>query len=401
MADNVTLSSAVRSNLLSLQATTDLISRTQGRLSTGLKVATPVDDPVAYFQAKTLNDRASDFTQKKDGIDQGVSTLTAALDAVNGIESMVKQLKGLAISAKAATTSSEIANVVSQFNDLRSQLNHLATDSTYQGMNLVAGSGQTLRVDFSNLTASTLSVASEDLRAGTRGLDITTVTAAPGTTAVIFNYSGLTDKTTLQASGKITVTIANSSDLTFTSSSEGSSFQFSLGTFVVTLNFATSSTGATFAVSSASYNTLSAGEIFTFTIGSAAVATADLRVGIDSGVSTATGGVTLSTEIAGQTYIGVGFTDTLNNLITDLESNLTTLRSKAQKLGTNVSLLQTRLDFTTDYVNTLTAGASKLTLADLNEEGANLLALQTRQQLGIQALSFAGQSEQGILGLFR
>ncbi|MCR4376850.1 MAG: flagellin, partial [Rhodospirillales bacterium] len=64
-------------------------------------------------------------------------------------------------------------------------------------------------------------------------------------------------------------------------------------------------------------------------------------------------------------------------------------------------LLQTRLDFTTSYVNTLEDGGSKLTLADINEEGANLLALQTRQQLGIQSLSFAGQAEQSVLGLFR
>ena len=70
-------------------------------------------------------------------------------------------------------------------------------------------------------------------------------------------------------------------------------------------------------------------------------------------------------------------------------------------LGANVAILNTRLDFTAAYVNTLTAGAGKLTLADLNEEGANLLALQTRQQLGIQSLAFAGQSEQSILGLFR
>ena len=52
-------------------------------------------------------------------------------------------------------------------------------------------------------------------------------------------------------------------------------------------------------------------------------------------------------------------------------------------------------------MNTLESGSGKLTLADLNEEGANLLALQTRQQLGISALAFAGQAEQGILGLFR
>ena len=42
-----------------------------------------------------------------------------------------------------------------------------------------------------------------------------------------------------------------------------------------------------------------------------------------------------------------------------------------------------------------------MTLADINEEAANLLALQTRQQLGIQALAFAGQAEQSVLGLFR
>ncbi|MCZ6608227.1 MAG: flagellin-like protein, partial [Alphaproteobacteria bacterium] len=67
----------------------------------------------------------------------------------------------------------------------------------------------------------------------------------------------------------------------------------------------------------------------------------------------------------------------------------------------NVALLQTRLEFTENYVNTLRRGADKLTLADLNEEGANRLAVQTRRQLGVQALAFAGQAEQGILALFR
>ncbi len=77
------------------------------------------------------------------------------------------------------------------------------------------------------------------------------------------------------------------------------------------------------------------------------------------------------------------------------------MRTKTKTLGSNVALLQTRREFTESYVNTLQTGADKLTLADLNEEGANLLALQTRQQLGIQALAFAGHAEQGILALFR
>ena len=45
-------------------------------------------------------------------------------------------------------------------------------------------------------------------------------------------------------------------------------------------------------------------------------------------------------------------------------------------------------------------GADNLVVADLNEEGANLLALQTRQQLSTQALSLASQSDQAILRLF-
>ncbi|MBM09673.1 MAG: flagellin-like protein, partial [Magnetovibrio sp.] len=99
--------------------------------------------------------------------------------------------------------------------------------------------------------------------------------------------------------------------------------------------------------------------------------------------------------------VGIGYTEELNGRVIALNSDLSTLRSNAQVLGSNIATLKTRLTFTKDYVTTLTAGAGKLTLADLNEEGANLLALQTRQQLGIQSLAFAGQSEQSILGLFR
>lgn len=93
-------------------------------------------------------------------------------------------------------------------------------------------------------------------------------------------------------------------------------------------------------------------------------------------------------------------TSVFDKVIENLDSAISTIRSDAKTMGTNVALLQTRLDFTESYVNVLTEGGGKLTLADLNEEGANLVALQTRQQLGIQALSFAGQQEQGVLSLF-
>ena len=96
MSADITLSAAVRSTLLSLISTTDLIERTQNRLSTGLKVASAIDDPVAFFQAKTLTDRAFDFTEKKEGIDQGITALSSALEGAAAIEVLVRQLKGLA-----------------------------------------------------------------------------------------------------------------------------------------------------------------------------------------------------------------------------------------------------------------------------------------------------------------
>ena len=119
-------------------------------------------------------------------------------------------------------------------------------------------------------------------------------------------------------------------------------------------------------------------------------------------VTTLTAGF-YDTTTAGNDKVGIltaGSTTEINKVLVELNAALVTLRTNAQTLGTNVALLNTRLDFTEDYVNTLQVGSDKLVLADVNSEGANLLALQTRQQLGIQALSLAAQAEASILRLF-
>jgi flagellin-like hook-associated protein FlgL len=122
--------------------------------------------------------------------------------------------------------------------------------------------------------------------------------------------------------------------------------------------------------------------------------TSDLTItGLDS--TTGTAGLDI-TEAAGNFANDTN----IDAALTELNSALTTLRTNAATLGSNSSVLQTRLNFTSDLVNTLETGSGKLTLADLNEESANLLALQTRQQLGINSLSLAAQSERSILALF-
>ncbi len=278
----ITLNAAVRSNLLTLSNTQSLIDKTQNRLSTGLRVASPIDDSKAFFEAKSLSDRASDFSEKKDGIDQGISSVKTALEAVEAVDTLVRQLKGLAISAKSAT-GTELTSIVSQYNSLRTQIDNLAGDASYQGLNLVNNTTSTLAVSFGTATTSTLSIAAVNLQAGSAGLAVTLAAASATTTGEI--------------------------------------------------DFSTAS-------------------------------------GADAA-------------------------------ITELDTAITTLRGNASSLGSNVALLQARLDFTKSYVNGLEEGAGKLTLADINEEGANLVSLQTRQQLGISALAFAGQSEQSVLSLFR
>jgi flagellin-like hook-associated protein FlgL len=99
---------------------------------------------------------------------------------------------------------------------------------------------------------------------------------------------------------------------------------------------------------------------------------------------------------------GTGFQDNkiINDTISTIDTSLSTLRTQSSKFGSNLTTVQTRQEFTKAIVNTLQTGADNLVLADSNEEAANVLALQTRQQLSTTALSLANQAAQGVLRLF-
>jgi flagellin len=90
----------------------------------------------------------------------------------------------------------------------------------------------------------------------------------------------------------------------------------------------------------------------------------------------------------------------IDSRLTTLQDSLNTLRSQSSSFGSNLSIVQNRQDFTKSMINTLQTGADNLVLADSNEEGANLLALQTRQQLSTTALSLSAQADQAVLRLF-
>jgi len=274
MADPINLSTAVRTNLLTLQRAATLIGSTQSRLSTGLKVNSAIDDAAAFFTAKALSNNAKDLDALKSSIDLGISTIQSAIDGIDAITELVQQAKGLAANAKATGDTNERSTLAVQFNSLLSQIDNLANDSTFNGTNLLKATPDNLAVEFNSTNTTNLTIT---------GLDVTTATTG--------------------------ITLANSAN-----------------------NF--------------------------------------------------------------------GDTANIDTALTAIGAALTTLRSNAATLGSNNTILSTRLDFTANLVNTLEGGEGKLTLADLNEESANLLALQTRQQLGINSLALAAQSERSILALF-
>ena len=155
MANEISLSAAVRENLLALANTEKLISLTQNRLSTGLRVASVIDDARVFFEAKAISDHAKDMDERKESVDQAISSVTTALEATEAIDTLVRQLKGLLISAKTAS-GNELTSLEAQFNEVRTQIDNLAGDATYQGLNLIEGTGQTLEVFFSNDSTSVL-----------------------------------------------------------------------------------------------------------------------------------------------------------------------------------------------------------------------------------------------------
>lgn len=120
---------------------------------------------------------------------------------------------------------------------------------------------------------------------------------------------------------------------------------------------------------------------------------------------------TSTLELKGVTFdsTGLGFTMSeaewkdnanIDKSLDQITKATSLLRAQASEFGQNLSTVQIREDFTENMINNLQTGADKLTLADMNEEGANMLALQTRQQLGINSLSLASQAAQSVLKLF-
>ena len=281
MAQDISLTSAMRANLLSLQNTVGLLNRTQDRLSSGKKVNSALDNPTNFFAAQAHTARANDISGRKDSMGEAIQTVKTGSKGIDSITTLIQAAQGIAQAALSTSDTTQRAQYVTQYNAVISQINTMASDSGYRGTNLLVGN--TLTVKFNEDGSSSLSI--EGFQATATGMTIGIVGQSTG--------------------------------------------------------------------------------------------------GIATSWSDSTNG-TLS----------------INSALTQLSDATSSLRVKASALSSSLSIVQTRSDWADQMVNTLKAGAGALTDADMNEEGANMLMLQTRQSLGTTALSLSAQNAQSVLKLF-
>ena len=377
MAD-ISLTASMRSNLLSLQQTQSLMDTTQERLSTGKKVNSAIDNPSSYYTAQSLTNRASDLSSLLDSMGQAVQTIQAANEGIEAITDFVQQAKALANTARDNAT-----------------VKGTTSSGTY-----------TAADDTKNITVKIEGVADQDIEVTLEDTDSLEQAATKIATALNDGTDGVKDAEDTVIGG-------------FTATVENGQIKISNSKGIVA-NVSGTISGITFN-----------GEIGNSTRTTSMKQYNEILDQIDQlakdsgykGVNLLQGNslkVVFNEDRSSYLTINGTFADTsdeglkisraedwtnpdneaIDASISELENAITSLRNMASEFGNNYSIVENRENFTESLINVLEEGSDKLTLADMNEESANMLALQTRQQLAINSLSLASQAAQSVLSLF-
>jgi flagellin len=482
---DVNLSKAVRSNLLSLQSTADMMGKTQERLATGLKVNSALDNPTNFFTASSLNSRASDMASLLDAMSNGIKVIEAADNGLSSITKTVetmqstlrqarqdKSFKTMSYAIDATTVGTTSVKTLSfeggavGTTPISVDLNTVdvaATPATSTGTVAVANDaalqafdGDTITltagddtVSFDITATSTLAELETALSAngfvaafdgsdnlaisradgvnftasgaGATSLGVATSTdGVEGTTGAVKTVDALVTEINADTSlsgkirasndnGKLRIENLSTSELTVTGVGTDGEIDGTTGTSSVELNSVRKNLVKQFNElrdqldkfsDDASFNgiNLLRGDKLKLTFNETGSSTIEIQAKNEDADPISINNASLEIDYV----VDADFDSdvTLDGKLDVLADAMGKLRSHASSFGSNLSIVQNRTDFTKKMINTLETGAANLTLADTNEEAANLLALQTRQQLSSTALSMASQSDQAVLRLF-
>ena len=481
----ITLTAAVRSNLLALQDTTTNQATTQQRLATGKKVNSALDNPTNYFTAAALSARAGQLTQLLDQMTSGINTIKAASNGLDSITATLQSMQATVTQARQDASWTASSYTIDSTTIGTTALKSLTFSGgaltapvslSLNGVSKSAGTAGLNGATSTIVTGGTLTIQAADLNGGvafsvsvTAGDTLTQVVnninaaagdtvAATSTAGVIFTDNvGLTMSITASVAGLSTHIGTNGTTNAVTTGALVAGNPVHTVDQMVTLfqntqalsgfvklinnagqlqvqNLSTASLTATGANSTkvdgnAAGTTTIAGNATRLNL---ITQFNQLRDQLDktaqdssfNGVNLLNGdqlklyfNETSTSSISVQSTNALGISSStlsvstgtalefqsnsqLDTRLARLQASVTTVASQASAFGSNLSIVQNRQNFTNNMINTLQTGADGLTLADGNLEGANMLALQTRQQLSIQALSLASQANQAVLRLF-
>ena len=381
MAD-ISLTASMRSNLLSLQQTQDLMDMTQERLSTGKKVNSAIDNPSSYYTAQSLTNRASDLNALLDSMGQGIQTIQAANEGIEAITDFVQQAKALANTARDNAT-----------------IKGVTSSGTYASPTGGSGAEQTITVSVDGNENQEITFTIDD--------DATIEDAAEALADALNDGTDGVKDADGTVLGTFTATVENGQIRI--SNTDGLVATVS-GTFA-DITVSGDIGNSTRVTSMRQYNEI-LDQIDQLAKDSGykgvnLLQGNDLKVIFNedrSSYLTITGTFADTSEEGLNISRAEDWTNpdnvAIDASITELEYAVTSLRNMASEFGNNYSIVENRENFTESLINVLEEGSDKLTLADMNEESANMLALQTRQQLAINSLSLASQAAQSVLSLF-
>ncbi len=387
---DIVLSASVRQNLLSLQSTAELLSTTQNRLATGKKVNSALDNPTNFFTAQSLDSRAGDINNLLDGIGNGVQVLQAANTGITSLQKLVDSAKSIANQVLQTTVGYSTKSTVT------------SAVAVGPASNIVDGTGIK--------SGDTLTIAA------TGGGTATSITFGASLSLDAFNTALAPNnlQATLDSAGKLVITTTNdaaSSTIGAVASSSAGTVGTAFTALTATAPVADATSQATRAglvtqynnilkqidttSQDASYNgiNLLANDSLKLTFNETGKSTLNIQ-----GVTFNAAGLGLATLVSGTDFKD---NSSANKTITALSTASSSLRSQASALGSNLSIVQIRQDFSKNLINVLQTGSSNLTLADTNQEAANSQALSTRQSIAVSALALANQSQQSVLQLLR
>ncbi len=382
----IVLSASVRQNLLSLQSTAELLSTTQNRLATGNKVNSALDNPTNFFTAQGLNNRASDITNLLDSIGNGVQVLQAANTGITSLQKLVDTAKSLAnqvlqaptgYSTKSSTTSATTVGTAANLVD---------------GTNIASGDTLTIAATGGGTATSIIFGASESLDQLNAALAANNVSAS-------LNSAGKLVFTTTNDAASSTLGAVGGTAAAFTAVAAAAAPVADAASQTIRANLVSQYNNViqqiTTTAQDSSFNGINLlnGDNLKLTFNETGKSTLNIQ-----GVTFDAAGLGLASLTSGTDFLDNA---SANSALALLGAASTTLRTEASALGSNLSIVQIRQDFSKNLINVLQTGSSNLTLADTNEEAANSQALATRQSIAVSALALANQSQQSVLQLLR